>query len=101
MQQNVAQLRVGAMLEHVDRLPCAQAQRAAANRNRNLRRSERGPDVRGHVVAAFGGVAEPGRIFGDEALEKFGEVAPDVWVRVSCIVKEAEVWRMKTVSRPI
>src|SRR5438105_3017661 len=57
MQDELAAVPGGAVLEDVDRLPRAERERAVDDRDRELGRGEGGADVRRHVVGTFGGMA--------------------------------------------
>ena len=75
--------------------------RPPIDRNRKLRGGERGADVRGHVVGAFGGVAYTRSSFGHQALEKSVEVEHDIGIGI--LLNHQATRRcagMKTVSRP-
>ena len=100
MQHHFAPMRRVAMLEDIKPLPGAQRRLAVLHRNADRGLGQRGADMRRHVVRPFGGVAVI-----------HARSSPD-WAKKSCksfctsgsafswISSEAEVWRMKQVSRP-
>src|ERR1700757_5256553 len=82
MQHDTAAMRGSAVLEQVDSLPGSQRHSAADYRNRKVRLGERGPDMSGHVVGALSDVLVIWIVFGNQALEKIGEVADHVGIGV-------------------
>src|SRR5271167_4116964 len=56
VQHHAALVRPFAMFKQIDSLPGSERQTALVNRNGELRRSECGTDVGGHIVRSFGGV---------------------------------------------
>src|SRR5688572_28311314 len=82
MQDELAAVRRGAMLEDVHRLPGPERELAVDDRDRELRRGERGADVGGHVVGPLGGVAIEALVLGHELPEERVEVAEHVRVGV-------------------
>ena len=70
------------MLEHVDSLPGAEADCPSRTGIETLVDVEGGANMSRHVVASFGGVAEPGRVFGDQTFEEVAEVAAHVGIGV-------------------
>ena len=75
-------MRVGPMLPEEHALPGPQVELGVGDGDRERARRQDRADVRGHVVGAFGGVAEHGVAVGDEAGEVAFEVAPDARVGV-------------------
>src|SRR5688572_7786549 len=75
MQDELAAVRRGAMLEDVHRLPGPERELAVDDRDRELRRGQRGADVGGHVVGPLGGVAIQPLVLGHELPEERVEVA--------------------------
>jgi len=76
VKRQCAVMWAAAMLEQVDALPCAERESAVNQRDRELDLSERGAEVRGHVVRAFVVVEILSR-FGGYAGEIGFEIGPD------------------------
>lgn len=70
------------MFEEENALPSAQLHPVVGDRNDFARASEDGANVRGAIVAALGGVLEPGGVLGHEPFEEFLQIAPRGWIGV-------------------
>ena len=82
MHADRSPVRMAAMFPKVNSLPCAQLQSAAAEGNGEVDAGERGTNVGGHVVGAFGGVDEEAVAIGNELCEECFEIAAHVRVGV-------------------
>ena len=82
VQRNVPPVRVAAVFENVDALPRAEGEISEVDGDRQLCLRERGANMSGHVVGAFGCVSVEGVVFGDEAAEETFEIAHHVGVSV-------------------
>ena len=69
MRHHAAAMRVRAVFPQINSLPRAEREFAVRNRNGHVHGRERGADVRGHVVVAFGGVIEDCIAIGHEPRE--------------------------------
>jgi len=65
--------------EHL--LPRAERQTTGGERDRDRGLSERGADVRGHIIRAFGAMEKQVVAVGDEPREEALEVAGDLFIR--------------------
>ena len=90
-----------AVLEKEDPLPGPERKPAIDHRDRDLHAGEGGPDVRGHVVRPFIVVTIARRVLGRGGLEPGSRSAHTSGEAFSWISSDAEVWRQKTVSRPV
>ena len=90
MSDDMARVRVFAMLEQVDSLPLPEGWAPLHDRNRERNSGERGFDMCRHVIRPFHGVGNPAhrrRIRrGHQSPKKFFEIAPHVRV---CILLHA------------
>src|SRR5260370_38685707 len=72
MQHDAPPVGPLAMLEKIHALPCAEPQLPVMDRNAELGLSQRGADVRGHVIRTLGRMAIQRRIFRHQPAEKVG-----------------------------
>ena len=94
-----------AVFPEVNALPGSERELAVVERDAEVHAGERGADVRGHVVVAFGGVDEECIAIGNEPREERLEIAPHV--RVGVLLNEqrsgsvAQMQREQTVLKII
>ncbi len=81
MQGYASGLRFGAVLEQIDRLPCAEGWRAVLDRDRQAGLGQGGLDVGGHVVGAFGVMTVAAGLGGDPA-EEVEQIGADIRIGV-------------------
>ena len=72
----------GAVFPQINPLPRSQREPPVANRNGKIHRRQRRADVRGHVVIAFGGMAEQRVAVRREPREKSVQIAAHVGIGV-------------------
>jgi hypothetical protein len=77
-----AGMRRMAMFPKINSLPGAQGELAFHDRNGEVYAGQRGADVGGHVIFAFGSVDEKRVAIGDEPGEEFFEIAADIRVGI-------------------
>ena len=82
MQGHTARMGPRAVFPQINSLPGSQRELAGVNREGEVHRRQRGADVGGHVVVAFGGVGEQRVAVAHEPCKKGGEVAAHVRVGV-------------------
>ena len=70
------------MLEYIDSLPRPQSHPAANDRDREIGLGQRGSDVRGHVIRAFGVMAITGIVLGSEPLKEIGKIQSYIGIGV-------------------
>jgi hypothetical protein len=75
-------MRGPAMFEQEDALPRSKPHFSIENRHSLAGTCQYRADMRGHVVAAFGAVAEVIGIFRHEAVEEFFQVAARAWIGI-------------------
>ena len=88
----LAPVRLRAVLDQIDALPGAERERAAAHRDVQRNAGQHGLDMRRHVVGAFDGV-HPGAVVGREPAQRRDRSACTSGSAFSWMVSEAEVWR--------
>jgi hypothetical protein len=82
VERYFAGVGVGAVFPEVEALPGAEGHFAVVHGDGEVDGGQRGADVGGHIVIAFGGVDEEGIAIANEAGEEGFEVAADVGVGV-------------------
>jgi hypothetical protein len=82
MQCDLAPVRRAAMLDEVESLPGAEHEASVRERNRQLRRQQRGANMRRHIVGSFIGVAIAPRLLGGERAQEILEIGADLGRRI-------------------
>ncbi len=70
MQGDLAAVRGVTVFKQIDALPCAQNRPTVCDRDGQRHIGQRSPDVGGHIVGAFGGVAIEARVFLDQSCKE-------------------------------
>lgn len=97
VHQYVAKLRIRTVLEYIKSLPGAERELPVTHWNGKLRGCKSCANMGWHIVAAFGGVPEPGRALRDQPLEKFAEVA--LHIRIGVLLNDERCRRVLDKNR--
>ncbi len=93
-------MRCLAMLKEVNSLPRSQGHSPVLDRHRQLRESQGGADMSGHIVRPLDAMAIQRFVLRRETIEKDVQVMYDVGIRVSWTISDADVCCTNTVSKP-
>lgn len=82
VERDAAGVRVRPVFPEINPLPCPQRQLSAMQRDGEVHRGQRGPDMRGHVVVPLGGVHKQRVAVWHESLKKSVEITTHVGVGI-------------------